>query len=139
MDQLISGNRLMRIGRADDMKERKTKRILVVDDSITVREVERKMLTSRGYEVDVFFSSIAQFWPGKGIAALLTGMGRDGAEGLLALHNRNWYTIAQDRDSSIVYGMPKAAVQLGAATDILPAGKIGKAISNYILANQSKR
>jgi len=53
LDQLISGNRLMRIGRADDMKERKTKRILVADDSITVREVERKMLTSRGYEVDV--------------------------------------------------------------------------------------
>ncbi len=53
LDQLISGNRLMRIDRADDMKERKTKRILVADDSITVREVERKMLTSRGYEVDV--------------------------------------------------------------------------------------
>jgi two-component system sensor histidine kinase and response regulator WspE len=53
LDQLISGNRLMRIGRTDDMKERKTKRILVADDSITVREVERKMLTSRGYEVDV--------------------------------------------------------------------------------------
>jgi two-component system sensor histidine kinase and response regulator WspE len=53
LDQLISGNRLMRIGRADDMKERKTKRILVADDSITVREVEKKMLTSRGYEVDV--------------------------------------------------------------------------------------
>ncbi len=89
--------------------------------------------------VDVFFSSVAQFWPGEGVAALLTGMGRDGAEGLLALHNRNWYTIAQDRDSSIVYGMPKAAAQLGAATDILPASKIGKAISNYILANQSKK
>ncbi len=53
LDQLISGNRLMRIDRADDMMERKTKRILVADDSITVREVERKMLTSRGYEVDV--------------------------------------------------------------------------------------
>lgn len=53
LDQLISGNRLMRIGRANDMKERKAKRILVADDSITVREVERKMLTSRGYEVDV--------------------------------------------------------------------------------------
>ena len=89
--------------------------------------------------VDVFFSSVAQFWPGEGVAALLTGMGRDGAEGLLALHNRNWYTIAQDRDSSIVYGMPKAAAQLGATTDIMPAGKIGKAISNYILANQSKK
>jgi two-component system response regulator WspF len=86
--------------------------------------------------VDVFFFSVAQFWPGNGVAALLTGMGRDGAEGLLALHNRNWYTIAQDRDSSIVYGMPKAAIQLGAATDVLPASKIGKAISSYIIAKQ---
>ncbi len=88
--------------------------------------------------VDVFFFSVAQFWPANGVAALLTGMGRDGAEGLLALHNRNWYTIAQDRDSSIVYGMPKAAAQLGAATDILPASKIGKAISTHILAKQRK-
>ena len=60
-------------------------------------------------------------------------MGRDGAEGLLALHNRNWYTIAQDHGSSIVYGMPKAAADIGAATDILPASKIGKAISNFLL------
>jgi len=52
LDQLISGNRLMRIGREDE-SEKKTKRILVADDSITVREVERKMLVARGYEVDV--------------------------------------------------------------------------------------
>ena len=89
--------------------------------------------------VDVFFSSIAQSWPGEGVAALLTGMGKDGAEGLLALHNRNWYTIAQDRDSSIVYGMPKAAVDLGAATDVLPASEIGMAISKYICSRQSKK
>jgi two-component system response regulator WspF len=89
--------------------------------------------------IDVFFSSVARFWPGYGVAALLTGMGWDGADGLLALHNRNWYTIAQDRDSSIVYGMPKAAAQLKAATDILPASKIGNAISNYVLAKKSKK
>jgi two-component system response regulator WspF len=88
--------------------------------------------------VDVFFSSIAQSWPGEGVAGLLTGMGRDGAEGLLALHNCNWYTIAQDRDTSIVYGMPKAAVALGAVKDILPADKIGRAISEYIFARQNK-
>jgi len=52
LDQLISGNRLMRIGREDDL-EKRIKRILVADDSITVREVERKMLVARGYEVDV--------------------------------------------------------------------------------------
>ena len=88
--------------------------------------------------VDIFFFSIAQNWPAAGIAALLTGMGRDGAEGLLALRHRNWYTIAQDRDSSIVYGMPKAAIQLGAATDILPAERIGKNISEFLLGKKRK-
>ncbi|KPK29907.1 MAG: chemotaxis protein [Nitrospira bacterium SG8_35_1] len=86
--------------------------------------------------VDVFFLSVAQYWPAAGTAALLTGIGRDGAEGLLALHNRNWYTVAQDRDSSIVYGMPKAAAQLGAATEILPASEIGNAIKNFLLDKQ---
>jgi two-component system response regulator WspF len=89
--------------------------------------------------VDVFFLSVARYWPGDGVAALLTGMGRDGAEGLLALHKRNWYTIAQDRDSSIVYGMPKAAAQLGAATDILPASKIGNSINAFILTKNQKK
>ncbi|MGW8288261.1 MAG: chemotaxis-specific protein-glutamate methyltransferase CheB [Desulfobulbales bacterium] len=88
--------------------------------------------------VDVFFFSVAQYWPSTGIAALLTGMGKDGAEGLLALHNRSWYTIAQDRESSIVYGMPKAAAQIGAATDILPAKMIGRAISDFLLAKKEK-
>ncbi len=88
--------------------------------------------------VDVFFFSVAQNWPAAGIAALLSGMGKDGAEGLLALHKCNWYTIAQDRDSSIVYGMPKAAAQINAATDILPAGRIGKAISDFILRGKCK-
>ena len=82
--------------------------------------------------VDVFFFSVAQYWPSDGVAALLTGMGRDGAEGLLALHNRNWYTIAQDQNTSIVYGMPKAAAVIGAAKDILAADKIGNAISNFV-------
>lgn len=88
--------------------------------------------------VDVFFFSVAQFWPGTGVAAILTGMGRDGAEGLLALRNRNWYTIAQDRETSIVYGMPKAAAQIGAASAVLPSDKIGKTINDYILAKKSK-
>jgi two-component system response regulator WspF len=88
--------------------------------------------------VDVFFFSVAKCWPSTGIAILLTGMGNDGAEGLLALRKRNWYTIAQDRDSSIVYGMPKAAAQLGAATDILPSNMIGGAISDFLLKKRGK-
>ncbi len=78
--------------------------------------------------VDVFFESLAHGWPGIGIGVLLTGMGRDGAEGLAALKRKGWHTIAQDQHSSVVYGMPKAAKELNAALDILPLDQIGQAI-----------
>jgi two-component system, chemotaxis family, response regulator WspF len=69
--------------------------------------------------VDVFFKSLAQNWQRKGIGILLTGMGRDGAEGLNALRFQGWHTIAQDKTSCVVYGMPKAAVELNAAMEVL--------------------
>ena len=69
--------------------------------------------------IDVFFKSIAQYWTHKGTAVLLTGMGRDGAEGLLMLRSQGWHTIAQDKASCIVYGMPRAAVELNAAVEVL--------------------
>lgn len=69
--------------------------------------------------IDVFFKSAAQYWPSKGTAILLTGMGRDGAEGLNALRQHGWYTIAQNKESCAVYGMPKAAIELNAAVDVL--------------------
>jgi two-component system, chemotaxis family, response regulator WspF len=69
--------------------------------------------------VDVFFKSLAQNWQRKGIGILLTGMGRDGAEGLNALKIQGWHTIAQDKASCVVYGMPKAAVELNAAVEVL--------------------
>jgi two-component system response regulator WspF len=70
--------------------------------------------------VDVFFHSIDRFWSGEAIGVLLTGMGRDGAQGLKALRTTGYHTIVQDRATSAVYGMPKAAVALGAATEVLP-------------------
>ncbi len=69
--------------------------------------------------IDVFFKSIAQYYSCKGTAVLLTGMGRDGAEGLLVLRGQGWYTIAQDKESCVVYGMPKAAIDLNAAVEVL--------------------
>lgn len=69
--------------------------------------------------VDVFFKSLAQYWNHKETAILLTGMGQDGAEGLKLLRSHGWHTIAQDEKSSIVYGMPKAAVQINAAVEVL--------------------
>jgi two-component system response regulator WspF len=75
--------------------------------------------------IDVFFKSVEASWEGPVVAALLTGMGRDGAEGLRRLRNQGHHTIAQDRASSAVYGMPKAAAELEAASEILPIEKIG--------------
>ena len=69
--------------------------------------------------IDVFFKNIAQYWTHKGTAVLLTGMGRDGAEGLKLLRSQGWHTIAQDEASCIVYGMPRAAVELNAAVEVL--------------------
>jgi two-component system response regulator WspF len=74
--------------------------------------------------VDVFFASVAAHWPGEVVGVLLTGMGRDGAQGLKTLRDKGHYTIAQDQATSTVYGMPKAAASLGAAVDILPLERI---------------
>lgn len=70
--------------------------------------------------IDVFFQSVSKYWPGKAVGTLLTGMGRDGALGLLAMRRKGCHTIAQDQATSAVYGMPKAAAALGAAVEILP-------------------
>jgi two-component system, chemotaxis family, response regulator WspF len=78
--------------------------------------------------VDVFFQSVAQRWTGRAVGVLLTGMGRDGALGLLAMRAKGYYTIAQDEASSAVYGMPKAAAALDAAVAILPLQRIAEAL-----------
>src|SRR5436305_9789749 len=74
--------------------------------------------------VGVFFASLAANWPGPGAAVLLTGMGTDGARGLAELKALGWHTVAQDRATSVVYGMPKAAAELKAAAEILPLPQI---------------
>lgn len=78
--------------------------------------------------VDVFFRSLVRNWRLPGQAVLLTGMGRDGGAGLLALRQAGWHTIAQDAASSVVYGMPKAAAELGAAIEILPDSAIAASL-----------
>ncbi len=87
--------------------------------------------------IDAFFKSADRFWQGDMIGVLLTGMGRDGAEGLLALRNHGHHTIAQDQQSSVVFGMPKAAADLHAASEILALDKIGRRLTN-IIAQKTK-
>jgi two-component system response regulator WspF len=81
--------------------------------------------------VDRFFISLGEHWPDPGLAVVLTGMGRDGAQGLLRLRRLGWQTIAQDQSSSAVYGMPRVAAEIGAADRILPIDAIGPAIGRF--------
>lgn len=74
--------------------------------------------------IDVFFESVASYWNGDAVGVLLTGMGRDGAQGLKLLRQQGYLTIAQDQQSSAVYGMPKAAAAIDAAVEIRPLEKI---------------
>ncbi len=82
--------------------------------------------------VDVFFHSLANHWPQPSTAMVLTGIGRDGANGLLALRGQGWHTIAQDEQSSIVYGMPKAAAEIDAAVKVLPINEIAEHVANHL-------
>jgi two-component system, chemotaxis family, response regulator WspF len=93
--------------------------------------------------IDVFFGSAARFFRGPIAAALLTGMGRDGARGLKILRDAGYHTISQDQSTSAVYGMPKAAAAINAATEILPLQKIGPRLQELFSpearVTQSKR
>jgi two-component system response regulator WspF len=88
--------------------------------------------------VDAFFHSVHLHWRGNVIGVLLTGMGRDGAEGLKALRDAGHHTVAQDEASSVVYGMPKAAVVLGAAVDVLPVERIARALVSIVSGTQRR-
>lgn len=78
--------------------------------------------------VDVLFNSVAKIAGANAIGVILTGMGGDGAKGLLAMRNAGARTIGQDEESCVVYGMPKVAYELGAVENQLPLSKIANVI-----------
>jgi two-component system response regulator WspF len=82
--------------------------------------------------VDAFFDSLAEHWSNPAVAVVLTGIGRDGAQGLLKLRQRGWHTVSQDEKTSIVYGMPMAAAEIGAAKRILPLEEIADHIAGHV-------
>lgn len=75
--------------------------------------------------VDVLFKSVAKFAGANSVGVILTGMGADGAAGMLEMKNTGAYTIAQDEASCVVFGMPKEAINLGGANIVLPLDNIG--------------
>jgi two-component system chemotaxis response regulator CheB len=82
--------------------------------------------------VDVLFESLAKEYPREVAACLLTGMGRDGASGLLDIRRSGGFTIAQDESTSVVYGMPREAVMIDAAERVLPIGEIGPVLAAHV-------
>jgi two-component system, chemotaxis family, protein-glutamate methylesterase/glutaminase len=88
---------------------------------------------------NALFSSMARTLGDSAIGVLLTGMGDDGAAGMRDLRQAGAYTIAEDESTAIVYGMPGAAVRLGAVRETLPLGEIGPRVSQLVAAKAGQR
>jgi two-component system, chemotaxis family, protein-glutamate methylesterase/glutaminase len=82
--------------------------------------------------VDVTFKSIAQIYGQEAIAVLLTGMGKDGAEGMLKIQQAGGFTIAQDQETSIIFGMPKEAIAMNAVKQVWPIQKIASVLLDLV-------
>ena len=78
------------------------------------------------------FKSAAKFFKSKCLGVLLTGMGKDGAEGCKEIIDNEGYTIVEDKSTSVIYGMPGAAVKLNAAKSIIPRTQIAQKILELI-------
>jgi len=72
------------------------------------------------------------------VGVLLTGMGKDGAAGLLEMHNAGCHTIAQDEATCVVFGMPNEAIQLGAAKQVLPLNNVAGSVMDQLRVQATK-
>ena len=86
--------------------------------------------------VDVLFASVARYAGPNAVGAIFTGMGVDGAKGLLAMREAGAHTMAQDEESCVVFGMPKEAIRIGAAAAVLPLVDIADALQAAVADNR---
>jgi len=86
---------------------------------------------------DVLFTSVAETYGHNSIGVILTGMGSDGASGIVAIKNAGGRTIVQDKESCVVFGMPKAAIETGVVDEILPLDSIGERLAQLTMSNSS--
>lgn len=107
---------------------------LVLQSNHTLNYIKEPIDYPYRPSVNVFFKSVAHYWTHKGTAVLLTGMGRDGAEGLSLLRCQGWHTIAQDEESCVVYGMPRAAAELNAAVEVLNPDAIATSLIHRVFS-----
>jgi two-component system chemotaxis response regulator CheB len=96
-------------------------------DAYVVRLREGPLVAGHRPSVDVLFQSVARVAGSRAVGVLLTGMGADGARGLLAMRESGAFTVAQNEASCVVFGMPREAIQLGAACKVVALPNIARA------------
>jgi len=106
--------------------------VTVKNNNPCIRTFEGEPINFCRPSVDVLFYSTARIFKNKTLGVLLTGMGKDGVEGLRAIKSEGGRTIAESAETSILYGMPKVAAETGAADLILPNYKIVDEIVNFV-------
>lgn len=118
-DTVMRGHVLIAPGGKHTMLERQGARYLV-----SVRD--GPLVSRHRPSVDVLFRSAARCAGANAVGVIMTGMGDDGARGLLEMHDSGARTFAQDEETSIVFGMPKEAIARGAADKVIPLGSIAR-------------
>lgn len=98
----------------------------------SIKISEGELVNRHRPSVNVLFNSVAEVKGKHAIGILLTGMGDDGASGMLAMHQRGAYTIAQDESTSVVFGMPHKAILAGGVSRVLPLNEISSAVCDWI-------
>ena len=107
-------------------------KVVRVGTNYTVRIYPGEKVSGHRPSVDVLFQSVAQAAKSGAVGIILTGMGQDGAYGLLDMHKAGAYTIGQDKESCVVYGMPMVAQNIGAVTIQASCANIPSVLMNYL-------
>ena len=107
-------------------------RVVRIGGGYAVNCVEGDRVSGHCPSVDVLFDSMAMHVRDKSIGIILTGMGKDGAQGLLEMRNKGSFTIGQDKESCVVYGMPAVAHNIGAVCQQASCANIANVLLNHL-------
>ncbi len=106
--------------------------LVKIGDKYKLRVFKSEKVSGHMPSIDVLFNSIAEFAGNRSVGVIMTGMGKDGSEGLLKIKERGGYTIAQNEETSVVYGMNRVAVDIGAVDEIVSLSDITDKIVKHI-------
>ncbi|HPA62890.1 MAG TPA: chemotaxis response regulator protein-glutamate methylesterase [Spirochaetota bacterium] len=125
MDKVLPGCGYIAPGHSHIILERRSGEFLI-------RLSKSEKVSGHRPSIDVMLSSIAENYTSELIGVIMTGMGRDGAEGISKIRQKGGYTVAQDEETSVVYGMNRVAVELGGVVDKVPLEQISKKIVEHL-------